>query len=199
MNLMSTGSNYNNNNWFVIIASFLAFLSWLVFINWKDRSGRLPVTVLPRRPEAGRTVHDETLRDLLGVAPVQRVQPVSVQLAKIGFPASPVMPDLAVVDGVAPFNPDIVGKEWGAIVTSGGAAGETATSTYPTAASTSSKQITPFPKMVPIPTMVPSPRKTSTVPNKIYDEHALYANVPESISVKILTLSKEHARASTTR
>lgn len=58
--------------------------------------------------------------------------------------ATSVMPDQKVINGIAPFNPDLEGKEWSSF----------ADATYfPT------KQQTPAPGMIPVPTMLPSPIK----------------------------------------
>lgn len=58
--------------------------------------------------------------------------------------ATSVMPDQKVINGIAPFNPDLDGKEW---------------STFADATYFPAKQITPAPGMIPVPTMLPSPVK----------------------------------------
>lgn len=73
------------------------------------------------RPTVGKPAMSADDQELLGVAPVQKMQSALLRprIAQVGFPISPVMPDLNVIDGVAPFNPDIVGNEWGAALTIG--------------------------------------------------------------------------------
>src|SRR3978361_422863 len=85
----------------VVLFFIIAYMYFTRKRQIKTRSPSVSVT----RPTAPNTPLSYDDEDLLGIAPVQRVIPVSVKLAKVGFPSSPVMPDLNEIDGIAPFNP----------------------------------------------------------------------------------------------
>lgn len=41
-----------------------------------------------------------------------RPKSTNVKRKPVGFPTSPIMPDLNAIDGVEPYNPNLAGKEW---------------------------------------------------------------------------------------
>lgn len=160
----------------VIVVLFFLFC-YLYYIRRQKVSTPLlspGVVVRPVEDSAGHTLTNADDIDLLGVAPVQRVVPLEAKLDKVGFPVSPVMPDLNVIDGVAPYNPEISGNEWGAtLISQGTQEGKTATSTYERNASAISmpaKPVVPVPKFVPVPTMVPAPKIVIEAKNESFDQ-----------------------------
>jgi len=166
---------------FALIAVFVYFYAF------KEKSHKNIVYV--QRPVKGSPVLSIDDEELLGVAPVQRLQPPSVQLAKVGFPLSPVMPDLNVIDGVAPYNPEISGNEWGASLIKGsssqGVPGKDAV-----AYTVSVSARTPTPKLVPVPTMLPSPLSPEAAIKETFDDHVGgdpyngYVNRPQIVTYK---------------
>jgi hypothetical protein len=135
---------------------------------WLFRQKRRPVQTIryARRPTIGKPdslTADE--KELLGVAPTRRPRRTAVKLAKVGFPYSPIMPDIQVVDGIAPYNPEIVGNEWGSALVKDqvGATHRARAFTVPVVAQT------PTPKMVPLPTMIPSPGDVTVAKLEPYD------------------------------
>ena len=103
----------------VLVALLVLIGMYVVYAHFLKRSKHALISYEGVPLMRGTVAMSADDKELLGVVPVQRIRPPSVQTAKVGFPLSPVMPDLNVIDGVAPFNPDIVGKEWGAALESG--------------------------------------------------------------------------------
>lgn len=117
----------------------------------RDRTGRVgdPVQMPP---------------ELVGVAPAQLKKTlVYDNTGGVHFPSNPVMPDMKVIDGIAPTNPDIHEKEWAVSIEPEettdmpniSISTTTSPSSNPVFAPT--YQVTPAPKRVPVPTMFPSP------------------------------------------
>jgi len=189
----------------LLIAILIAGIFFYLFIIKRKKTHRPLVApgivVRPEISNASHTLTDADNLDLLGVTPIQRVVPLEAKLAKVGFPTSPVMPDLNVIDGVAPWNPSIAGNEWGAMISDakGVLSGKTATSTQyedlAPATSMPAKNVVPTPKFVPVPTMFPAPKVVTVAKKESFDEAVAaenpsydvyngYVNQPLNVSFK---------------
>src|SRR5690349_12333511 len=109
-------------NWFenasfvqlAFVSIVILFVIWYVFVDRRKR--KVSPQVFPggiSRPEpATGKVSPVERKDLLDVATTQPIVLQGPSGPQIGFPTSPIMPHLNVIDGVSPYNPDFAGKEW---------------------------------------------------------------------------------------
>lgn len=171
----------------IFLGIIISFFMYLYYV--RRVSSNSIHAMLPKRPNVS---HPSPLSDsekqLLGVAPIQRIKPLSVKLAEVGFPSSPVMPDLNVINGVAPYNPNITGNEWGGAMLS---KDEDVFEQNAKAYTVEVNNRTPTPEMIPIPTMMPpSPTKVNISPNQRFidnkerDGYNGYINQPGIVSYK---------------
>ena len=190
-----------DTQFYIYTAIFTALCFYFFVYRGKVRRGPLNSDSLIRLPDSGHPGYYDDYDDyneLLGVAPVQRERNISASIATSqDFPSSPIMPHLNIIEGIAPFNPDIDGKEWGVPAISGSTMpGRTATTgvstdTLAKAIYVAAHQKTPPPEMIPIPTMFPSPLHPDKVskPERFYsskaeDEYNGYVNQPQMISLQ---------------
>lgn len=110
---------------------------------------------------------DRVDKHYLGVAPLQRyhsrVHPIVTDAALLESQEKDVMRDQKAIDGIAPYNPDIMGKEWDVPILD-------------------IKDITPIPHMVPFPTMNPPPSIISTFQHSSLDVEMIKGHLDESYS-----------------
>jgi hypothetical protein len=120
--------------------------------------------------------------------------PRILRASSIRYPSSTIMPDMNIIDGVAPYNPDVTGKEWADTPRLGTspAGGRTATSTSLAEAEQAGAvfvptvQKTPAPNLVPVPTMLAAPTTVKVAPLETFtdskDPYNGYTNQPLLVS-----------------
>ena len=188
---------YQNTSSFKLAVVFIALsvAFWYIFIY--RRSGRpspqiFPGGIVRPEPSTGKIAPVER-KDLLDVVTTQPIVTTnSAGQQQIGFPTSPIMPHLNVIDGVSPYNPDIAGKEWAdtTVPMDPSRPGKSAsTSLYEVPAiGAPVKTRTPTPGMIPVPTMVPSPINTSVAKKESFfeggDPYNGFTNQPELVNIK---------------
>src|SRR4029078_1809046 len=94
-----------------VISVALLFIAWFVFFPQPNEVPSYSVGVIRPQPATGKP-HPVERKDLLDVASTQPIVFNGLNGPQIGFPTSPIMPDLNVIDGVAPYNPGAMGSSW---------------------------------------------------------------------------------------
>jgi hypothetical protein len=173
---------FQNASWIeiFIVLILVSILVWYIFFNKRQRK-RIPVFVERPQGATGALLPIER-KDLLDVVSIQPVPLSTTDVSSnIGFPTSPIMPDLNVIDEVAPYNPDISGKEWANVHIS--------SDTFEVPATDGTiRQNTPTPQMIPIPTMVPSPTNVTVAKKESFaegeDPYNGYVDQPLLVDIK---------------
>lgn len=189
----TSGINYT----LILVVVILCFVSYYLYKNLTKTENKKRHVILNDGIVMRPTILDTSVTGkLMGTGPAQRKMPYLEE-----FPKVAIMPGVTTINGIAPVNPDITGKEWADVPKTLTQQKEFTTvkddsektnlqakSTF-NANDTMAKAIyihttqqTPFPSVVPVPTMYPSPLNINVSKTENFTNiEGNYKETPETV------------------